>query len=162
MLPQLRQWDARIRFYVVGRNPTPAIRALASEGVIVTGTVADVRPFLQHAAAVVAPMRIARGVQNKVLEAMSMGRPIVAASDCVDAISARDGQELVTARLASDFVDAIQNLLSQPDAANRIGVAGRACVVQRFSWDAHLSGVDPYLSGDGTGADALSENHVPA
>jgi polysaccharide biosynthesis protein PslH len=145
MLPQLLQADKRICFYVVGRSPAPAVRALSSQGVRVTGTVPDVRPYLQHAAVVVAPMRVARGVQNKILEAMSMGRPVVAARDCVDAISAVDGKELVAATTAVQFVDAVRRLLEHGELADRIGKAGRACVVDSFSWDAHLAGVDGYL-----------------
>jgi polysaccharide biosynthesis protein PslH len=145
MLPQLVQAHKRIRFYVVGRSPAPAVRALASQGVIVTGTVPDVRPYLQHAAVVVAPMRVARGVQNKVLEAMSMGRPVVAARDCVDAISAVDGKELLAATTAVQYVEAVRRLLEHAELADRIGAAGRACVVDSFSWDAHLAGMDGYL-----------------
>lgn len=145
MLPQLLQADKRIRFYVVGRSPTPAVRALASQSVVVTGTVPDVRPYLQHADVVVAPMRVARGVQNKILEAMSMGRPVVAASDCVDAISAVDGKELVAATTPVQYVEAVRRLLERSNLADGIGAAGRACVVDSFSWDAHLAAVDGYL-----------------
>lgn len=162
MLPQLRRWDARIRLYVVGRSPAPAVLALASDGVVVTGTVVDVRPFLQHAAVVVAPMRVARGVQNKILEAMAMGRPVVAAAECVDAISARAGQELIAARSVREYVDAIQRLVTHADDADRIGAAGRACVVERFSWDAHLSRIDRFLPSESVAACSLMESHVPA
>ena len=76
MLPLLLlQWP-QLRFYIVGRSPTPQVLALASERVVVTGTVPDVRPYLQHACAVVAPLRVARGIQNKILEAMAMARPV--------------------------------------------------------------------------------------
>jgi hypothetical protein len=88
MLPALRQRWPRLRFHIVGRSPTPAVRALAGEACQVTGTVPDVRPYLQHAAVVVAPLRLARGIQNKVLEAMAMARPVVAARTCVEAIDA--------------------------------------------------------------------------
>ena len=145
VLPELCRVAPKLRFYVVGRNPPPAVQALAASGVMVTGTVPDVRPYLQHAAVVVAPMRVARGVQNKILEAMAMGRPVVAASDCVSAIAAIDGKELIAAANASDYVRAILMLLQQPESALRIGAAGRQCVEQRFSWDAHLAGLDRYL-----------------
>ena len=160
MMPTLRRGNDRIRFYIVGRSPTPAIRALSSDHVVVTGTVADVRPYLQYAAAVVAPMRIARGVQNKVLEAMSMGRPVIAARECVDAISAVDGEELLAAQSPSEFVDAVQTLLSQPDTADRVGATGRACVVRRFSWDAHLSGIDRYLPAGSNNTSTSGLSHV--
>lgn len=163
MLPQLRRTDDRVRFYVVGRSPVPAIKSLASQSVVVTGTVPDVRPYLQHAAVVVAPMRVARGVQNKVLEAMSMGRPVVAARDCVDAISAVDGQELVAATTAPEYVDAVKRLIDSADLATGIGAAGRRCVVNRFSWDAHLSKLDAYLSvAKRDQTLAVQECHEPA
>jgi sugar transferase (PEP-CTERM/EpsH1 system associated) len=146
MLPSLLHLAPKVRFYIVGRSPTAAVQALASEGVVVTGTVPDVRPYLQFAAVVVAPMRVARGLQNKILEAMSMGRPVVAAQDCVTAISAIDGRELMAATTVKDYVESAQTLIDQPDMANRIGQAGRACVVNGFSWDAHLMAIDPYLT----------------
>ena len=145
VLPSLRMALPTIRFYVVGRSPTPAVQALASTSVIVTGTVADVRPYLQHAAVVVAPMRIARGVQNKILEAMAMGRPVVAARNCVDAIGVADGVELIAAGTAPEYVAAIQKLVQQPKHSHAVGIAGRQCVRQRFSWDAHLGGIDRFL-----------------
>ncbi len=163
MLPPLRQANECIRFYIVGRSPVPAVKSLASQSVIVTGTVPDVRPYLQHAAVVVAPMRLARGLQNKILEAMSMGRPVVAARDCVDAISAVDGEELVAATTAAQYVDAVRQLMENADLADRIGVAGRSCVIDRFSWDAHLSRMDGYLPATKFGrAVAVEECHEPA
>ncbi len=153
VLPSLIAALPQIRFYVVGRSPTPAVQALASAAVVVTGTVADVRPYLQYAAVVVAPMRIARGVQNKILEAMAMGRPVVAAQDCVAAIDAVQGAELISASTAQDYVEAIQKLLRQPEQALAVGVAGRQCVVQRYSWAAHLAGIDRYLPSANSGSD---------
>ena len=146
MLPGLRASAAKVRFYVVGRNPPAEVQSLASADVVVTGTVPDVRPYLQFAAAVVAPMRVARGLQNKVLEAMAMGRPVVAARECVTAISAIDHKEVIAASTSQQYVDACLSLIGQPDLANRIGEEGRSCVVRNFSWDAHLSGIDHYLS----------------
>jgi sugar transferase (PEP-CTERM/EpsH1 system associated) len=78
MLPQIRARDASARFYIVGMNPDSAVRALASDpAVVVTGRVDDVRPFLEHARVIVAPLRVARGIQNKVLEAMAMAKAVV-------------------------------------------------------------------------------------
>ena len=147
MLPALRKAFPQLRFYIVGRSPTPAVRALASDAAVVTGTVADVRPHLQHAAVVVAPMRVARGVQNKILEAMAMARPVVAAHECVQAIDAVPDEELVHATTAPDYVNAVQNLLTQPGQAARVGAAGRARVVAQYSWYAHLARIDRYLPG---------------
>ncbi len=138
VLPLLRlRWPAA-RLTVVGRSPSPAVLALASDAVRVTGTVDDVRAWLQHAAVVVAPLRLARGVQNKVLEAMAMGRPVVAASACVDAIDATAGQHLAAATSASDYVREITQLLEQAPRAQTMGQAGRECVERRYAWDARL------------------------
>lgn len=145
IFPALRQkWPDR-RFYIVGRNPSPAVQALASECVVVTGTVPDVRPYLQHAAAVVAPLRVARGIQNKILEAMAMARPVVASKSCVDVIDARDERELLSATQADEFVRHIDALLGSPENAGAVGQAGRLRVLQRYSWSAHLSAIDRYL-----------------
>lgn len=146
ILPRLRaEWPA-LRFHVVGRHPAPAVRALASDAVVVTGTVPDVRPYLQHAAVVVAPLRLARGIQNKVLEAMAMGRPVVAARDCVEAISAERGSELLDAADADAFVREAGALLRDPARAAAIGAAGRRRVLQDYSWDAHLAAFERHLA----------------
>jgi sugar transferase (PEP-CTERM/EpsH1 system associated) len=146
MLPRLRvPWPA-LRFHIVGRNPSPAVQALAGEAVAVTGTVPDVRPYLQHAAVVVAPLRLARGIQNKILEAMAMGRPVVAARECAEAITARRGTELIDAADADAFVREVDALLREPLRAAAIGVAGRLRVLRDYSWDAHLSAFERHLA----------------
>lgn len=145
ILPGLLQAWPRSRFYIVGRSPSPAVLALKSSTVVVTGTVPDVRPFLQHAAVVVAPLRVARGIQNKILEAMAMARPVVASRPCVEAIDARAGEELVSATEAADFVREIDSLLKTPARATAVGQAGRQRVLQSYSWDAHLGRLDEYL-----------------
>ncbi|HRE15867.1 MAG TPA: glycosyltransferase, partial [Rhodocyclaceae bacterium] len=103
VLPGLLARHPQLRFYIVGRSPTPAVTALASDQVVVTGTVPDVRPYLQHAAAVVAPLRVARGIQNKILEAMAMARPVIAAASCVQAIDATPGQDLLAAETDEEY-----------------------------------------------------------
>jgi len=145
VLPGLRQRRPKIRFYIVGRSPTPDVQGLAGEHIVVTGTVPDVRPYLQHAAVVVAPLRIARGIQNKILEAMAMARPVIASADCAAAVDADKTTELLTASSAAEFIAAVEMQLADPQGAVRIGQAARAKVVARYSWDAHMSGIDPYL-----------------
>lgn len=145
ILPALRQARPQLRFYIVGRSPPPAVVALASDAVVVTGTVPDVRPYLQHAAVVVAPLRVARGIQNKILEAMAMARPVVASQSCVEAIDARTGEELISASDAADFVREIDALLKSPARAAAVGQSGRQRVVKSYSWSAHLAGIDRYL-----------------
>jgi polysaccharide biosynthesis protein PslH len=145
VLPRLRQQRPNLRLHIVGRSPAPAVRALAGDAVAVTGTVADVRPYLQHAAVVVAPLRLARGIQNKILEAMAMARPVVAATACVDALSAEAGAEILPAAEADDYVRNIDALLASPDRAAAIGTAGRQRVLTSYAWQAHLTRLDEAL-----------------
>ena len=145
VLPRLRAAHPALRLHIVGRSPSPAVRALASEAVVVTGTVPDVRPYLQHAAVVVAPLQLARGIQNKILEAMAMGRPVVAAETCVSAMSVVPGQDVLSARDAADYLRQVLALLAEPARAASTGAAGRRCVVEAYSWAAHLQTLDRQL-----------------
>ena len=145
MLPRLRQQRPSIRFHIVGRSPTAAVRALAGPAVSVTGTVPDVRPYLQHAAVVVAPLRLARGIQNKVLEAMAMARPVVASQSCLEPIDALPGRDILGAAEADDFVAQIDTLLASPALAQRMGLAARERVLARYSWPASLAPIDAHL-----------------
>ena len=145
ILPALRERFPALRFHIVGRSPAPVVQALASRAVNVTGTVPDVRPYLQHAAAVVAPLRLARGIQNKVLEAMAMARPVVAAGSCVRAITGTALAGLQSAETEADYVEHVSALLADAEAANAAGRAGRAFVLGAYGWDAQLAGLDRYL-----------------
>lgn len=145
ILPQLLQRRPGARFYIVGRSPTPAVLSLASEHIVVTGTVDDVRPYLQHAAVVVAPLRLARGIQNKVLEAMAMGVPVVASQECAGPVDAVPERDFLTAGTVEDYVRQIECLLQSPERSAAMGKAARDQVLARYSWDAHLSKIDQYL-----------------
>lgn len=149
VLPQLLQRWPQLRFYIVGRSPAPAVRALAGERVVVTGTVDDVRPYLRHASVVVAPLRVARGIQNKVLEAMAMGLAVVASRECAGAVDAAPGRDFLTASTVDDYRRQIEYLLQSPARAAEMGKAARQQVLARYSWDAHLSSIDRYLDGSG-------------
>ena len=135
MMQALLEKRPQLRFYIVGRSPTPEVLALAGENVIVTGTVPDVRPYLQHAAVVVAPLRIARGIQNK----------IIASTECAAAVDAEFGTELKTATTPTDFVTEIDALLRDPECCPNIGRAARRRVIAQYSWEAHLAKIDHYL-----------------
>jgi sugar transferase (PEP-CTERM/EpsH1 system associated) len=136
------------RFYVVGSRPTRTVFELAKlPGVRVTGAVPDTRPYLAHARAAVAPLRIARGVQNKVLEAMAMARPIVASSQAVDGI--RPCAELLgwTADTPEEMAGRLLKLLREPSAA-LIGGALRSHVSRYYSWQHNLARVEAILEGN--------------
>lgn len=138
VFPALRAQRSSLAFYVVGSRPCAEVRALAREGgIVVTGRVADVRPYLAHAAAVVAPLRIARGVQNKVLEAMAMARTVVVSPQALEGIDARAGEEVLLADGAEPFRLAVLQALQGPD----LGTAARRRVLQDYVWEACLARV---------------------
>ncbi|MDR1936639.1 MAG: TIGR03087 family PEP-CTERM/XrtA system glycosyltransferase [Candidatus Accumulibacter sp.] len=145
VFPRLEASRPGARFYIVGRAPAAAVRALAGERVVVTGTVPDVRPYLRHASVVVAPLRVARGIQNKVLEAMAMGRPVVVARECARAVDAVAGRDFLPADGADEHLRQIAGLLDSPSLRAAIGEAARRRVLERYSWDAHLSVIDRHL-----------------
>ena len=137
VLPELRRQYPQVTFTIVGGSPTRAVRQLAQEpGVAVTGRVPDVRPYLKYAFAAVAPMRVARGVQNKVLEAMAMARPVLVSARGLEGIAAEDGQSVLLAETAEDYGRLLGRLL-QGDYPE-LGKSARQCVLQGFSWDENL------------------------
>lgn len=146
ILPAIRCVVPEVRFWIVGMNPAPAVRALASAGVFVTGTVPDVRPYIAHADLVVAPLRIARGIQNKVLEAMSMARPVVVSAASAVGLSARDGVECEIVEGGESTAERVLGLLADPARRVEMGKAARACVESQYSWHAHLGLLDQLLS----------------
>lgn len=147
VLPQIRVAHPDAAFVIVGRNPTDAVAALAKqEGVRVTGEVADVRPWLDAAACVVAPLKIARGIQNKVLEAMAMARPVVASGPAAEGID-HDGT-ILSGDTAADLCDAVNWLLSDPDRAAAMGRMARERVRARYGWSARLAPLDALIGSD--------------
>jgi len=130
-------------FAIVGRAPTAAVQALASDHVTVTGAVDDVRGWLTAADVCVAPLKLARGIQNKVLEAMAMARPVVASTAAAEGIDHADTIRVATT--AQEFADRICNLLEAPDTAASLGQSARAQVIRRYGWDARLAPLDALL-----------------
>jgi sugar transferase (PEP-CTERM/EpsH1 system associated) len=142
VMPGLRKQRPNLQFAIVGSRPTPQVQALAAlPGVRVTGRVEDVRPWLAHARVVVAPLRIARGIQNKVLEGMAMARTLVATPQALEGIDARVGEEVRCATTAVDLVHETLAALDGPD----LGAAARARVMNDFAWDSALARVDQLL-----------------
>ena len=132
-----------VHFAIVGRAPTPAVRALASGNVTVTGEVADVRGWLAAADVVVAPLQLARGVQNKVLEAMAMARPVVASAAAAEGID--HGGTIRVAADAKQYAAAITQFLADPAGALALGADARCQVIARYGWDARLAPLDALL-----------------
>jgi sugar transferase (PEP-CTERM/EpsH1 system associated) len=146
VLPRFQQTYPSARFCIVGANPAAAVRHLANQpGISVTGRVPDVRPYLAHAAAVVAPLRIARGVQNKVLEAMAMGRHVVATSAAVEGLAVAAQRNVVIANSADEFIRALEHLWSG-DSDESIGRRAREVVLQDYNWARHCEALDAVLA----------------
>jgi sugar transferase (PEP-CTERM/EpsH1 system associated) len=141
ILPGIRRHHPGAQFWIVGANPAPRVAALGSNSSVhVTGRVADVRPYLAHAACVVAPLHIARGVQNKMLEAMAMARPVVATPQACEGLSARAGEDVLVAQTAAEFVEAVGVVLT--GAADGLGGAARARVEADYDWTRNLAVLD--------------------
>ena len=140
ILPLVRARHPSARFAIVGRAPTAEVRALEKlPGVIVTGEVPDVRPWLAAADAVVAPLLLARGVQNKLLEAMAMARPVVASAAAATGIDAVPGEHLLVANGTDKMADAVCALFDDHPAAAAMGRAARARMIARYGWDARMA-----------------------
>jgi len=139
ILPRVRERHPEARFAIVGRAPTAEVRALEEcPGVRVTGQIPDVRPWLAAADAVVAPLLLARGVQNKLLEAMAMARPVVASSAAATGIDAEAGTHLVVADGAEAMAAAVCSLFEDPVRAAGMGAAARERMIARYGWEARL------------------------
>jgi len=146
ILPELRRdWPA-LRFWIVGANPAPDVLRLARmPGVHVTGRVPDPRLYLAHAAVAVAPLRIARGIQNKVLEAMAMARPVVASPQAFEGVRAAAGRDLLVADGADETVRRVREVLLGQHPG--LGRAARMAVERDHAWAATLAPLDQLIEG---------------
>jgi sugar transferase (PEP-CTERM/EpsH1 system associated) len=135
VLPRIWRRRPQVRLTIVGNNPPPAVRALESdERIVVTGYVEDIRPYLGSATVALAPLLVAAGMQNKVLEALSMATPLVATPAACRSLQVKDDVHLLIAQEADAYADAVLHLLENPWLAQRLGQAGRAYVERHHSW----------------------------
>ena len=142
-LPLIQRARPDARFVIVGAEPSRGIRALASlPGVTVTGSVADVRPFVARSAVNVAPLRIARGTQNKILEAMALAVPVVASSLAARGVDATPDEHLVVADTPEEEARAVVDLLEHPDRRARLAQNARARVLSHHDWQASMRRLD--------------------
>ena len=147
VFPDIRRINQNARFYIVGSKPSEVVRQLEKQaGVVVTGRVEDVRPYIAHAVAAVAPMRIARGIQNKVLEAMAMAKPVLVTSKGLEGIRAFDGEELFVADDEIEFERLICDVLDRK--CSSLGKAARDRVCNDFTWERSLPKVVSLLKRD--------------
>jgi sugar transferase (PEP-CTERM/EpsH1 system associated) len=144
ILPMLHRTEPKTQFHIVGSSPAPSVQKLAQiAGVFVTGRVPDVRPYIAFATAGVAPMRIARGIQNKVLEAMAMARPVVVTPEALEGIDAKPGTEVILAQDEASFAAGCRHAAGPEGAA--IGEAARRRVLADYVWAQRLRGFDDLL-----------------
>lgn len=147
ILPLIRKTVPDVKFFIVGSNPAPELQELArtQPNIIVTGRVERVQPYVQKAAVFVAPMRIARGVQNKILETMAMGVPVVTNSLGFEGVSAVAGQDLFVEDQPAQFAQRVLQLFGDPELRRRIGQNARKTIETRYSWDANLTHMENIL-----------------
>ena len=148
-MPRIRELRPDAQFHIVGRNPAKQVQSLDGIcGVKVWGEVPDVRPFLAAADCVLAPLQIARGVQNKVLEAMAMARPVMLSLQAATGIAAQDGEHWLLCDVDADAMcHRMDALLDDRDAQRRIGANARKFVLDQHDWDARLTPLKPLVSG---------------
>lgn len=130
-------WSKRpdVKLMLVGKDPTPALRALAKNPSIqVTGTVDDIRPYLHRATLAVTPIMYGAGIQNKVLEAMACGLPVVSTAKAVSALNVAPGSDLMVADSPEEMSNAVLRLLDEPELRAQMGQAGRKYVEQHHQW----------------------------
>jgi sugar transferase (PEP-CTERM/EpsH1 system associated) len=139
-------------FDVVGSNPAPEVKELVQyPNVRVTGFVPDTRAWLREASIAVAPLRIARGIQNKVLEALAMGLPVVGTTPATQGVEGEPGRHYLVADDEDAFYEAVKRLLDSPEEARALGARGRAFVEERYAWDRCLAPLEGILAGAARG-----------
>jgi glycosyltransferase involved in cell wall biosynthesis len=147
VLPLIRAEEPRVTLSIVGRAPTPAVRALANDrGVLVTGTVDDVRPHVGKAAVYVVPLRIGGGTRLKIFEAMAMGKAVVSTAVGSEGLPVVHDQHLLIADRPREFADAVLSLLRDGGRRQRLEAAARSLVVERYDWSAVAGQLDEALT----------------
>ena len=145
VLPQVRRAVPDCRFFVVGRDPDPAVQRLASDHVVVTGRVDDVRPWLDRASMFVCPMRLGAGIKNKILQAWAMAKPVLATPTAVGGLAAVPDENILVAGSGAPFARAVVRLLQDPMARAELGKKGRDTVLTRYAWEQQAQALEAIL-----------------
>jgi polysaccharide biosynthesis protein PslH len=145
-LPLLRARRPGLKLLIVGADPSPAVRKLGElPGVTVTGSVPDVRPHLQRSALMVAPLNIARGTQNKILEAMAAGVPVVTSAVAAGGVDALEWEHFLVARAPGEYAQAVLHVLENPAERGRLAAAGRARMLSHHAWPSSMRRLDTLI-----------------
>ena len=143
VMPMLRAHRPAIKLSIVGADPSPAVRKLGElPGITVTGSVPDVRPYLHEAALMVAPLNIARGTQNKILESMAAGVPVVASRIAAGGVDANTPEHLLTASTPDEYVAAVLRILCDSGERDLLARAGRARMLSHHAWPESMRRLD--------------------
>jgi sugar transferase (PEP-CTERM/EpsH1 system associated) len=144
--PEVHRRLPRATLSLVGRRPARAVRRLEGmPGIVLVGQVPDVRPYLSRAAVSIVPLRIARGIQLKMLESLAMGKATIATPMAIEGLGLEPGVHVLAASSPAEWVEALVRLLQSPDLRARIGSSGRHFVEQNHDWDACLQPLSPLL-----------------
>ena len=147
VFPRIREVFPAAHLRIIGSNPVREVRELASKpGIEVTGSVPDVRPYLADAAVAIAPLKIARGTQNKILECMSMGIPVVSSPQAARGVQATAGEHLLVGRDDSDFAAQVVRLLKDPGLRRQMAASARQQLRAGHSWSASMQLLDGVLT----------------
>jgi sugar transferase (PEP-CTERM/EpsH1 system associated) len=145
-LPLLKAHRPSIRLTIIGADPSPAVRALGDiPGVTVTGSVPDVRPFVRRAALMVAPLNIARGTQNKILEAMASGVPVVTSKIAAGGVDAVAGEHFLVASTPAEYAASIERIVGDRALRARLATAGRERMLSHHAWDRSMRRLDAII-----------------
>jgi sugar transferase (PEP-CTERM/EpsH1 system associated) len=159
VLPLVERRYPDVRFSIVGDKPTPDVQALSRiRGVVVTGRVDDVRPYLANADGLVVPVRSGAGTRLKILEAMAMGRPVVSTSQGAEGLAITPDANILIGDSAGALADHLCTLLSDPSVGDRLGSEGRRLVERRYDWPLCFKGLDElyeHLAVDAAARDAM-------
>ncbi len=159
--PRLRRARPSLRLQIVGAQPTARVQALAGiEGVTVTGSVPDVRPYVRRSVLSITPLRIALGTQNKILESMAMEVPVVSSRVAAKGVDAVPGQHLVAADTPEEVVDAILRIAGDPAERQRLGEAGRARVLTHHAWPSAMKRLDGIIERSLAPSGRLRASHA--
>jgi sugar transferase (PEP-CTERM/EpsH1 system associated) len=165
ILPHVRRRVPGVSVLIVGRRPSPKIRALetSAPGLRVTGTVEDVRPYIRQGAVFIVPTRVGSGTRLKIFEAMAMGRPVVSTSVGAEGLPVEHGKNILVADSAEGFAEAVVGLLQDPVRRRDFGRAGRQLVEREYGWGAVATRFEAVLLRMMEGRDAtkLARMKVP-
>lgn len=146
ILPKIKQKIPEVEFYIVGNKPTRIVRKLSMlKGVNVTGYVEDIRPYYWYADVCVIPLRIARGLQNKVLEAMATGNAVIATSNASDGITCRNGEDIIIADQVDDFAQRTVEVIKNAEERRRLGKNAVVNITENYSWERNFKVFDRLL-----------------